>query len=152
VIIIFKVWMHLKVFLKPKNPKNSLQSKKTQKTPKTKKNQKNQKNHWAGFFYKKPGLFPTLDTGAEAGEAGGPGGRGEVGGRGAEDARGQYCQSDASQLATSGTGYHGARFCRGNTAFNIVPVPYMKRLIGLKTKLVRYLLTGILYTVGTGTP
>jgi hypothetical protein len=48
-----------------KNPKNPLVSAKKPKKPK--KNQKTQKNpkkpkktHWAGFFLKKPGFFPTL--------------------------------------------------------------------------------------------
>ncbi len=62
--------MHLKVFVKlkktlktlssgqkkpkknQKNPKNPKKPKKTQKKPK--------KNHWAGFFFKKNGFFPTL--------------------------------------------------------------------------------------------
>jgi hypothetical protein len=59
--------MHLKVFVKLKKPLKTLSSgqknpKKNQKNPK--KPQKNQKNpkktHWAGFFFKKPGFFPTL--------------------------------------------------------------------------------------------
>ncbi len=55
--------MHLKVFVKlKKNLKTLSSGKKTQK--KTKKKQKTQKkpkkNHWAGFFLKKPGFFPTL--------------------------------------------------------------------------------------------
>ncbi len=55
--------MHLKVFVKlkktlkiplsgQKNPKKPKKPKKTQKNPK--------KTHWAGFFLKKPGFFPTL--------------------------------------------------------------------------------------------
>jgi hypothetical protein len=53
-----------------KNPKTlSSGQKKTQKTQKNPKNpkkpKKNQKNHWAGFFLKKPGFFPTL---ADSGE------------------------------------------------------------------------------------
>jgi hypothetical protein len=45
-----------------KNPENPLvwaiRPKKTQKNPKNPKKPK--KNHWAGFFLKKPGFFPTL--------------------------------------------------------------------------------------------
>jgi hypothetical protein len=58
--------MHLKVFVKlkktlktlssgPKNPKKPKKTQKTQKNPK-----KPKKTHWAGFFLKKPGFFPTL--------------------------------------------------------------------------------------------
>jgi hypothetical protein len=61
--------MHRKVFLKLKKTLNPLfwakKPKKTQKKPKKpKKNQKKtkkpKKNHWAGFFKKKTGFFPTL--------------------------------------------------------------------------------------------
>jgi hypothetical protein len=50
--------MHLKVFVKLKETLKTLSS--GQKTPKKKKKKKTKKNHWAGFFYKKPGFFPTL--------------------------------------------------------------------------------------------
>ncbi len=58
--------MHLKVFVKLKKTLKTLSSgqkkppKKTPKTQKTQKNQKKPKNHWAGFFFLKPGFFPTL--------------------------------------------------------------------------------------------
>jgi hypothetical protein len=59
--------MHLKVFVKLKKTLKTLSSgQKTQKNPKKnpkkpKKTQKKpKKNHWAGFFFKKPGFFPTL--------------------------------------------------------------------------------------------
>jgi hypothetical protein len=58
VIIIFKVWMHLKVFLKLKNPKNSLFGvKKKQKTQKNQKNPKNPKKPTGLVFFKNPGFF-----------------------------------------------------------------------------------------------
>ncbi len=129
-------------------PKSILETEKTLKTlssgqiiKKTKNPKKPpppKKNTGLVFFFKR-GFFPTLDTGAEAGAAGGPGGSGEVGGRGAEDARGQYCQSDASQHATSGIGYHGTGLCRFNTAFSIVPVrvPY-DRLVRAEDKIGAY--------------
>jgi hypothetical protein len=45
--------MHPKVFVKLKKTLKTLSSgQKTQKNPK--------KTHWAGFFFKKPGFFPTL--------------------------------------------------------------------------------------------
>ncbi len=64
--------MHLKVFVKLKKTlktlssgqKNPKKPKKTQKNPKKPKNKpkKTKKTHWAGFFFKKPGFFPTLHT------------------------------------------------------------------------------------------
>jgi hypothetical protein len=62
--------MHPKVFVKlkktlktlssgQKNPKKPKKNQKTQKNPK-----KPKKTHWAGFFYKKTGFFPTLVLGA----------------------------------------------------------------------------------------
>jgi hypothetical protein len=52
--------MHLKVFVKLKKTLKTLSSgqknpKKPKKTPK-----KPKKTHWAGFFLKKTGFFPTL--------------------------------------------------------------------------------------------
>jgi hypothetical protein len=58
--------MHLKVFVKLKKTlKTLLSGQKTQKNPKkpTKKPKnpkKTKKTHWAGFFFKNPGFFPTL--------------------------------------------------------------------------------------------
>jgi hypothetical protein len=58
--------MHLRVFVKLKKTlKPSRLGKKTQKKPKKtqktqKKPKKPKKTHWAGFFLKKPGFFPTL--------------------------------------------------------------------------------------------
>jgi hypothetical protein len=58
--------MHPKVFVKLKKTLKTLSSgQKTPKTPKKpkkpKKNpKKTKKTHWAGFFKKKPGFFPTL--------------------------------------------------------------------------------------------
>ncbi len=54
--------MHLKVFVKLKKTLKTLSSgQKTQKNPKNPKNPKKpEKTHWAGFFLKKPGFFPTL--------------------------------------------------------------------------------------------
>jgi hypothetical protein len=60
--------MHPKVFVKLKktlqtlssglkNPKKPKKTQKTQKKPK-----KPKKTHWAGFFFKKPGFFPTLSS------------------------------------------------------------------------------------------
>jgi hypothetical protein len=50
------------------NPKNPLvwakkPKKKTKKNPKKQKKLKKQKTHWAGFFLKKHGFFPTLGFG-----------------------------------------------------------------------------------------
>jgi hypothetical protein len=55
--------MHLKVFVKLKKTLKTLSSgqknpKKPKKTQKTQK--KTKKTPWAGFFFKKPGFFPTL--------------------------------------------------------------------------------------------
>jgi hypothetical protein len=51
--------MHLKVFVKLKKTLKTLSS--GQKNPKNpKKPKKPKKTHWAGFFKKKPGFFPTL--------------------------------------------------------------------------------------------
>jgi hypothetical protein len=51
--------MHSKVFVKLKKTlKPSRPGKKTQKNPK--KPKKPKKTHWAGFFKKKTGFFPTL--------------------------------------------------------------------------------------------
>jgi hypothetical protein len=50
VIIIFKVWMHLKVFLKLKNPKNSLFWVKKPPPPK-------KKSTGLGIFLLNPGFF-----------------------------------------------------------------------------------------------
>jgi hypothetical protein len=48
--------MHLRVFVElKKKPKNPLVWAKNPKNPK-----KPKKTHWAGFFLKKPGFFPTL--------------------------------------------------------------------------------------------
>jgi hypothetical protein len=48
--------MHLKVFVKLKKPSPlGKKPKKKQNKPK-----KPKRNHWAGFFLKKPGFFPTL--------------------------------------------------------------------------------------------
>jgi hypothetical protein len=66
--------MHLKVFVKLKKTLKTLLSgqknpKKPKKPKKTQKNQKKQKKpkktHWAGFFLKKPGFFPTLPLDVE---------------------------------------------------------------------------------------
>jgi hypothetical protein len=51
-----KVFVKLKKTLKPSCP--GKKPKKTQKKPKNPK--KTKKTHWAGFFLKKPGFFPTL--------------------------------------------------------------------------------------------
>jgi hypothetical protein len=51
--------MHLIVFLKRKKTlKHSILGKKNPK-----KTKKTKKNHWAGFFFKKTGFFPTLPEG-----------------------------------------------------------------------------------------
>jgi hypothetical protein len=51
--------MQPKIFVKLKKTLKTLSSgQKTQKNPK--KTQKPKKTHWAGFFFKKPGFFPTL--------------------------------------------------------------------------------------------
>jgi hypothetical protein len=55
--------MHLKVLLKLKKTLKTLFWAKKKKNQKTPKNKKTQKTHWAGFFFKKPGFFPTLHEG-----------------------------------------------------------------------------------------
>jgi hypothetical protein len=55
----------MKLKKKPKNPRNPLvRAKKPKKPKKPQKTQKNpekpKKTHWAGFFKKKTGFFPTL--------------------------------------------------------------------------------------------
>jgi hypothetical protein len=63
VIIIFKVWMHLKVFLKLKNPKNSLFWVKKTKETKTQKKTKNPKKPTGlGWFFPLPPPPPTVRT------------------------------------------------------------------------------------------
>jgi hypothetical protein len=60
--------MHLKVFVKL-NKKTLKTLSFGQKPKKKPKKQKNKKTHWAGFFLKKPGFFPTLTIEAWTGLA-----------------------------------------------------------------------------------